>query len=192
VSPADRDAVERDLLGVIVAGGDDALLPRALRVVDLARPELTPAVIAAALGRCRGAVDDGCTALRRRDALVAPVEAARRVCDEVGGRTDFDIGPTRLAIMARGGARCEPWAARVEAAGCAETTGGRTCPGAAGAHPCTADEYRAEVDAELRLRAGEAYPEAGGFGHANRMVTAAARAMGLTCAGPRIDLGAPR
>lgn len=188
VPPADRDAIARDLLTVITPGGDDALLPRALRSVDLARPELTPAVLDAALTRCRGSVDDGCTALRRRYALVAPVEAARRVCDEAGGRTDFDIGPTRLAIMARGGARCEAWAARVEAAGCAVTVGGRTCPGAGGAHPCSADEYRAEVDAELRLRAGDAYPEADGFGHANRVLTAAARAMGLACAGPRIDL----
>lgn len=193
VPEADRAAVSATLLELLLGGqGTPAQIERALRVVDLAAPSLD-------VGRLRSIVEGceafpahrGCADALRRLTVVAPDQAAALVCTLVGDRSDYDIGALRLAVWAYAGTRCEPWARAHEARDCADLVGGRTCPSAAGPRDCTADDYRAEVAAEL-ARGGIPEDTIDWTGHSVRMITAAGRAMGLACAGPALGPLGPR
>jgi hypothetical protein len=183
VSPDDRAAVQESLRSLLVSGNAGDRLDRALRVVDLTRPDMDEQALGGFVESC-GADDSrpGCAAVLRRYATVAPAAASRKVCERAGTLDDYHLGPLRLAIFAQAGVRCEPWAAAHEQSACASLAGGRQCPSSAGPHDCTRDDYRAEIAAEL---SGAGVPQNPGdaFGHPSRMITAAGRAMGLSCAG---------
>jgi hypothetical protein len=190
VSAEDRAAVERTLLDVLLTPREQAYTRRALRVVRLSRPELTKDVLGELLARCGAATRDvGCDALLRRFATVAPHEASASVCALTGRVSDFDLGSLRLAVLAQAGERCAPWAERHEREACTRLQGGRTCP-SGGPRPCTAEDYRAEIAAELALPPGVGFPDAS-FTHQARMATAAGRAMGIGCAGPPLGAIGP-
>lgn len=181
LAPDDRAAVGHALREGVLSGPDLARTSLAGGTIDLDDPAFTPAVLAAALGRCGGATrDPGCDAIFRRYATLDPAGAARVACEQAARVTDYNLGALRVAALAQAGERCEVWAARHEAASCADLVGGRECPSSAGPRPCTAEDYRAEIAAELAVPRRGQFPS-DGVGHLRRMVTAAARAMRLSC-----------
>lgn len=181
ISATDRDALLASVRELLVTGTTTGGASLAATTLDLTDPAVTPAMILAGFEQCAASsYDDGCNALVRRYATIAPRDAARRICALASTTSDFNLGPLRIGVLAQVGDRCEPWAVRHESTGCNQLVGGRDCPSSAGPRPCTIDDYRAEIAAELSVPPGGSFPDPG-FGHAARMVTAAARAMGIGC-----------
>ncbi|MEI8259845.1 MAG: hypothetical protein WCJ30_29675, partial [Deltaproteobacteria bacterium] len=133
IPPEDRAAVRASMRDVLVNGADPMRTSRALLLVDLRDGAFTREVLGAALVRC--GVDTrnpGCDALLRRYATIAPLAAARSVCNVAASVSDFDLGALRVAVLAQAGERCEAWAARQEGQSCSTLVGGRSCPSSAG------------------------------------------------------------
>lgn len=141
-----------------------------------------PETLRKALDRCPGtSIAQECVGLLRAYARAAPRPASELACTRFANENPSNTHVSVLAAWANASVRCDAWAKAMEAENCALLTAGRSCPGAAGLHPCKPEEYRDEIAAELALQGAAAFPT-DGFGHQARMRTAAGIAMGVACA----------
>lgn len=154
---------------------------RLARVADVETAGLTPDRLRTLVWVCEPRPGyTGCTDLFRRLARVAPDEASYLACEQVVRR---NLYPTEVAALAHGQWRCEEFRTRAERSNCvAFSSNGLRCGVGATAHPCTRENYLAEVKAELAPGGPTAEVPGGYFAYGERLLAAAAIAQGASCA----------